>query len=92
MEKDNTAGSQVMICNIVWNGKSAELPKQLMFDIPEGVLEQANKNKNSFNDIIETFCYNALWRKFKCEVNFCQVWFPFEGTTYISGFEDDNQE
>jgi len=81
---DQDKRCQVMICNIFWRNPDDELPKQLLFDIPNGVLEQANKSKNNFNDIVETFCYNALFRKYKCEVNSCQVWFPFENAKYES--------
>lgn len=51
-----------------------ELLKQMLFDIPDGVVAQASKNPNAFNDIIETFVCNALTRKFMHEVYHCQIW------------------
>lgn len=77
-------GYQILVCNIHWNessmarGKKHELPAQLALDIPENVLNQANKNKHMFNDIIEQFAYNLLTRKFGCEVCSCQVWLPLD--------------
>ena len=87
MEENN--GYQVLVCNIAWGSKvhsgmakkihQSELPSQISLDIPETVLQQANKNKASFNDIIEQFVYNLLYKKFGREVNCCQIWLPLEG-------------
>lgn len=86
MEENN--GYQVLVCNIAWGSKAhlgvakntnqLELPNQISLDIPETVLKQANKNKETFNDIIEQFVYNLLYKKFGREVNFCQIWLPPE--------------
>lgn len=86
-DENEQVGYQVLVCNIKWNKsskniakkfKNIELPDQMSFDIPDSVLAQANKAKNSFNDIIESFIYNVLYRKFGHEVNTCQIWLPFE--------------
>lgn len=85
-EYENQVDSyQILACNITWNVKRKlpktkvdELPVQIALDIPENVLNQARKRNNSFNDIIETFTYNLLTRKFGCEVASCQVWLPPE--------------
>ena len=79
---------QVLCCNIHWDNKvrnaidkrisQEDLPTQMAIDIPDSVLNQANKAKNNFNDIIEQFCYNLLTRKYGREVNTCQVWLPLE--------------
>ena len=79
---------QVFCCNIHWDSKARssqakreskeDLPIQMSIDIPEAVLAQANKSKNSFNDIIEQFCYNLLTRKFGYEVINCQIWLPLD--------------
>ncbi len=74
----------VLVCNIHWSKNLVyvkrdnrdELPSQMSLDIPEAVLLQANKNKSSFNDVIESFCYNVLAKKFGHEVNRCQIWLP----------------
>lgn len=79
---------QVFINDISWNDKQISchqskerqkiytetLPRQMTFDIPENVLIQARKNKNNFNDVIETFIYSALTRKYLHEVYSCQIW------------------
>ena len=83
---EETTGYQVIVANIYWNSKpigrktndKEELPEQMSLTIPEQVLQQANKSKNNFNDIVEQFCYNLLTRKYGHEVNSCQIWLPFE--------------
>ena len=87
MEENN--GYQVLVCNIAWGSKvhsgtvkktnQSELSSQISLDIPEAVLQQANKNKANFNDIIEQFVYNLLCKKVGREVNRCQIWLPLEG-------------
>ena len=42
------------------------------------VLQQARGKKNVFNDVIESYIYNALTRKFGHEVYHCQIWLPLE--------------
>lgn len=59
--------------------KYGELPEQMTIDVPAAVLQQANKNKSSFNDIIEQFTYNLMTKKFGCELRYCQIWLPLEG-------------
>ena len=54
-----------------------ELPRQIVFDIPANVIEQANKNSKTFDDVIESFICNALSRKFMHEVYGCQIWLLF---------------
>ena len=82
-------GYQVLVCNIAWGSKvhsgaakkinQSEMSSQISLDIPEAVLQQANKNKANFNDIVEQFVYNLLYKKFGREVNHCQIWLPLEG-------------
>lgn len=84
---------QVIITSITWNKKSirtnhvvqysndSDLPSQMTFDIPEGVLQQARGKKNVFNDVIETYIYNVLTKKFGHEVYHCQIWLPLDATT-----------
>lgn len=78
---------QVLVCNISWNvesfkptksNRNPEFPDQMTIDIPVGVLKEARKRMNMFNDVIEQFIYNLLYRKYSCEVNRCQIWLPFE--------------
>ena len=77
---------QVIITDITWNktalrgyrDASSELPNQMTYDIPPAVLQQARGKKNVFNDVIESYIYNALTRKFGHEVYHCQIWLPLE--------------
>ena len=88
METDINPSYQVLVCNIYWNSKAystygkkisqADLPIQMSIDIPSSVMLQANKNKSNFNDIIEQFVINLLYKKFGHEVNNCQIWLPIE--------------
>lgn len=82
-------GYQVMITGIKWDSKTigqyyvkkdktVELPAQFTLDLPENVLNQANKKKEEFNDVVETFIYNFLTRKYGHEVNNCQIWLPLD--------------
>ena len=83
---EETDKYQVVVCNISWSSRTrtiqakrefrSDLPTQMSLDIPKQVLDQANKNKDSFNDIIEQFCYNILTKKFGREVAYCQIWLP----------------
>lgn len=93
MSKDNiiteSDGYQILITDIKWNPTAAasyaskkadkqELPEQFSLDLPENVLNQANKKNNVFNDVIESFIYNFLTRKFNHEVYHCQIWLPLD--------------
>lgn len=80
---------QVLITGIYWDKKTIgqryvkydkydELPSQFTLDLSESVLKQANKKPEEFNDVVETFCYNFLTKKFGHEVNNCQIWLPLE--------------
>lgn len=80
MNINEEVDSQVIVCNIFWNksqkgrSKKIELPDQLNLNIPDNVLNQAKKNENNFNDVIEQFVYNLMYRKYNCEVNECQIY------------------
>lgn len=88
MDATENESYQILVCNIkygtkVHNGASkkiaqSDLPEQISFDVPASVLSQANKNKDSFNDIIEQFTCNLLYKKFGREVYFYQIWLPLE--------------
>jgi hypothetical protein len=89
MENDTDDKYQVFIANIFWSKRlfkgarkgtpDKELPSSISIDIPDQVLKEARKKSSSFNDVIETFCYNLLSKKFGREVNNCQIWLPLEG-------------
>ena len=78
---------QVLVCHMHWvpsptkaNKKNGlDLPEQMTIDVPTAVLQQANKNKSCFNDIIEQFTYNVMTKKFGgYELRHCQIWLPLE--------------
>lgn len=87
---DENEGYQILITNISWNPSESsqsyqgqhkkheqeDLPAQFTLNVPENVLNQANKKKNVFEDVIESYVYNFLTHKFKHEVYFCQIWLP----------------
>ena len=83
---ENTSDKyQVFVANIHWSKKPLKnvkktnkdsLPEYMSLDIPNQVLHEANKSKTNFNDVIESFCYNLLTKKFGWEVTGCQVWLP----------------
>lgn len=50
----------------------------MAFDIPQNVIENAYRVKDEFNDVIESYVYNALTRKFGHEVYSAQIWLPLE--------------
>lgn len=77
--------NRILITNITWNknaihshSSKEELPTQFAIDLPENVINQANKKGNDYNDIIESFTYNFLTRKFDHEVYSCSIWLPLE--------------
>ena len=81
---------QVFVNDIAWSDKplssyqskrvhqsGGPLPRQITFDIPANVIEQAKRDPKSTNDVIESFICNTLTRKFMCEVYGCQIWLLF---------------
>lgn len=81
---DRPESYQINIVNISWNTENMmksrraaeDLPHGMVFDVPKSVLEQANKPGNVFNDVIESYVYNVLTRKFGYELNRCQIYLP----------------
>jgi len=83
---------QIYVTDITWNENTIgnyrsrsdkyenveNLPKQFSLDLQDGLLAQANKNPAEFNDVIETFVYNFLTRKFGHEVYHCSIFLPLE--------------
>lgn len=88
-QNTDVAQYQVYVNDISWNANpvsfnyqkkreySGTLPKQLTFDVPLNVIEQLKKNPENQNDIIESFIYSVLTRKFMHEVLHCQIWILF---------------
>ena len=84
-EADETPGYNVVVVNMTWSKNSIrpmkkkdsiEFPEALQLEIPENVLRQAQKKTNVFEDIIETYVYNTLTKKYGYELQHCQIWLP----------------
>lgn len=80
---------QILITNISWNKNTIgqyrskhdnyeDLPAQFALDVPENKMNEANKKQNVFNDVIESYAYDFLTRKFGHEVYHCQIWLPLD--------------
>ena len=84
--ESNDNNNQILITNITWNKKAIhshskqedDLPTQFAIDLPENVVNQANKKDNVYKDVIESFVYNLLTRKYDHEVWSCSIWLPLE--------------
>ena len=87
MEEQNfdTSNCQVLVTNIKWNkdqigqyrvhhDKYETLPSQYTLDIPENVTKQAKSGKCELKEIVETFVFNFLSKKYGHEVNNCAIW------------------
>lgn len=82
---------QVIATGIIWNKKPREqyhsyrdtafddLPDSFTFDLPEDVYDRVKraKSQDAANDILETFTYNFLTKKFNHEVFSCTPWPQF---------------
>lgn len=93
-------GYQILVTGIKWNKKKIpyfkrdaqtpeELPEQFSLELPDNVLKQSKGDTKSeqFENIIESFVYNFLTRKFGHEVWHCQIWLPFDEETKRQIFE-----
>ena len=84
--ESNDNSNQILITNITWNKNAIHshskqedgLPTQFALDLPENVVNQANKKGNNYKDVVESFAYNFLTRKFDHEVWSCSIWLPLE--------------
>lgn len=79
--------SQILITGIYWSkdviGKyrskkdaDEKLVDQISIDLPQGILDK--KDMPEFYDIVETFVYNFLAKRFNHIANRCQIWLPLE--------------
>lgn len=84
-EQKEDKALQVIITGITWNPKSVrsnpgrhhyidQLPEPLTIDLPDDIA--AKDGQAYFYDLVETFCYNFLTRKYGHEVYSCQCWLP----------------
>ena len=82
---------QVIATGIIWNKTPRgqfhsyrdtlpdDLPDTFTFDLPEDVYSRVKraKSQDAANDLLETFTYDFLTRKFNHEVFSCTAWPQF---------------
>ena len=54
--------------------KRKNLPETFVLDLPERITQLPDKTDQKYLDLIETFVYNTLTKKFQTEVTGCQIW------------------
>lgn len=54
--------------------KKKNLPEFFVLDLPERITQLPDKSDQKYLDLIETFVYNTLTKKFQTEVEHCQIW------------------
>ena len=54
--------------------KRKNLPEFFILDLPERITQLPDKSDQKYLDLIETFVYNTLTKKFQTEVTGCQIW------------------
>jgi hypothetical protein len=79
--------AQVIVTGITWSKDSlskfaskkdfsSKLPEMFTFDLPATILSQ--EEKPNYYDIVETFVYNFLMRRFNHIAYRCQIWLPIK--------------
>ena len=74
--------NSVVVVNIRYNPisidgvrtKRKNLPEFFVLDLPERITQLPDKSEQKYFDLIETFVYNTLTKKFQAEVANCQIW------------------
>lgn len=54
--------------------KRKNLPDTFVLDLPERITQLPDKSDQKYLDLIETFVYNTLSKKFQTNVEYCQIW------------------
>lgn len=54
--------------------KRKNLPDTFVLDLPERITQLPDKSDQKYLDLIETFVYNTLSKKFQTNVGYCQIW------------------
>lgn len=88
---ENNDNYQILVVGIKWNknetvGKyrskkdfSDKLPEQIVLDLPENIREK--ENADNFYDLVETWVYNFLAKRFNHIAYYCQIWLPLKKQT-----------
>lgn len=77
----------VIVTGLKWNNESVgkyrskkdflnKLPEQTVVVLPENVTK--HKNSDNFYDIVESFVYTYLMKRYNHIANYCQIWLPLE--------------
>lgn len=72
----------IIIANIKWHelsplqpygkGKKHDLPEAVGISLPEQIaLLESKASKKEFEDAVEQFSYNFLWRRYGVEASYC---------------------
>lgn len=75
--------NSVIVVNVKFARKTREgkntkrsMPDSFVLDLPERITMFEDKNSQQYLDLIETFVYNTLSKKFQTDVWSCQIWLP----------------
>lgn len=52
--------------------EAAKLPKEFLLDLPQRIKDAAETNE--YSNLVESFCYNTLSKKFQADVASCQIY------------------
>lgn len=82
MVEENLNDNSVIVVNIKWSkisfdgtvSKRKKLPEFFVLDLPERITTIPDKTTIKYLDLIESFVYNTLTKKFQTEVINCQTW------------------
>lgn len=86
-ETNKQDGYQILIVGIKWSkdtiGKfrskkdfSDKLPEQMTVVLPENIA--IKENDLEFNNLVESWTYNFLAKRFNHIANYCQIWLPLK--------------
>ena len=77
MGKDAVIAVNIKYAKNSMDGKPSKrknLPETFVLDLPERITQLPDKSDQKYLDLIETFVYNTLTKKFQTEVTGCQIW------------------
>jgi hypothetical protein len=70
--------------------ENSVIPCTITVELPENITKLLlEKNKDAY-DIVESFAYNAMTKRFGMEVSYLQVYLPFDSDDLYD--EDDEEE
>lgn len=77
LNSNSVIATNIKYARIAMDGtqsKKKNLPEVFVLDLPERITQLPDKNEQKYFDLIETFVYNTLTKKFQTEVEKCQIW------------------